>query len=230
MDGSGRDSKGSSLSRAKLGDMLDPLSYFAQSIASAATGRDSGEVGSHTKKRNDSSSGSFKGSADLGLGRSPGREDAFPAGMDSEPASTTTRGSAARASSSAASASALADPEDIRMLSGEQKVIMLQDAQVQTTAGKYVVGRLFMTTYRMVFLPPPTTLQAHAEPNPSIYTLLSIPLACIDRVEREKKSKDQRGLTNIIIWGKDSRVIRFTIQVRRMAVCVGVCCMRAHAP
>ena len=70
-----------------------------------------------------------------------------------------------------------------------------------------------MTNYRMVFVPSATHLATIAAYNPSVYSWLNVPLACIDRVEKERKPRESRstGIT-ILITCKDCRVHRLTVQ------------------
>ena len=104
--------------------------------------------------------------------------------------------------------------DDIPLLSGEQKLMNLKDAYIQLSPGRLVPGTLFMTNFRVAFVPPPSHLLALAKSNPSIYSWLNLPLASIDRVEKEKRPKDQStrsssGIT-IVITCKDVRQHRIT--------------------
>jgi hypothetical protein len=58
-------------------------------------------------------------------------------------------------------------------------------------------------------------LSALAESNPSIHSWLNVPLACIDRIEKEKKAKESRnsGVTFQIVC-KDVRSHRITVQTK----------------
>lgn len=108
---------------------------------------------------------------------------------------------------------ASADEIEIPLLTGEQKLMSLQDAYAQLVPGRLIPGVLFMTNYRMAFIPSPTHLSALAANNPSVYSWLHVPLACIDKVEKEKKTKETRssGIT-MVITCKDARMHRITVQ------------------
>lgn len=101
--------------------------------------------------------------------------------------------------------------EDIPLFTGEQKLMNLKDAYIQLSPGRLIPGTLFMTNYRMAFVPPPSHLAMLAKDNPSIYSWLNVPLASIDRVDKERKPKDARstGIT-IVITCKDVRQHRIT--------------------
>jgi hypothetical protein len=101
------------------------------------------------------------------------------------------------------------------LLSGEKITMRLGDLLIQTTAGKVVPGTLLMTTYRILFIPSPAQLASMAASNPSIHSLLSVPLGCISRFEREKKLKDSRIVGHtIIIHCKDVRQHKVYIQTK----------------
>lgn len=103
--------------------------------------------------------------------------------------------------------------DDFPFLTGELKVMSLNDAYAQIGPGRLVPGVLFMTNYRVAFLPSPAHLTTLASTNPSIYSWLNVPLACISTMEKEKKPKESRstGIT-ILIACKDARQHRITIQ------------------
>lgn len=108
--------------------------------------------------------------------------------------------------------------DDIPFLTGEHKLISLTEAFIQVTPGKLLSGTLYMTNYRMYFDPPSDILATLAVTNPSIHSWLNVPLACIDRVEKEKKSKDQRSIgVTIVVYCKDVRQLRIILQTKKMS-------------
>ena len=97
----------------------------------------------------------------------------------------------------------------VKMLSGEATLIKLPDVLVQMYPAKLIAGTLFMTTYRLAFLPSPAHLASIGTSNPSVYSLFNVPLSCIDKIEREKKqSKPQ----SILISCKDMRQLRIFLK------------------
>src|SRR3546814_8467391 len=85
--------------------MLDPLTFFAQTFAGAATGRDSSDSAASAKKRTDSTplrgsrSDNLTAIGENSLLRSPvGKEEAPPAGLDLDGSASTVRTSTARRS------------------------------------------------------------------------------------------------------------------------------------
>ncbi len=68
----------------------------------------------------------------------------------------------------------------------------LQDSYAQLLPSRLISGTLFMTNYRVCFIPSPSQMANLAQTNPSVYTWLNVPLACIDKVEKERRSKDVR--------------------------------------
>ena len=90
----------------------------------------------------------------------------------------------------------------VNMLTGETTIIKLPDVLIQLYQTKLVPGTLFMTTYRLSFLPSPAHLASIGASNPSVYAMFNVPLCSIDKIEREKKqSKPQ----SILITCKDMR-------------------------
>ena len=75
----------------------------------------------------------------------------------------------------------------IRLLTGEQRVMSIIDAFLQTSQGKFTPGTLYMTNYRVSFVPSIADLAVIADSNPSVNSWLHIPLACIDRIEKERR-------------------------------------------
>lgn len=111
-----------------------------------------------------------------------------------------------------------ADEVTIKFLTGEQKIMSLVDASIQTAPGQFLTGTLFMTNFRIVFIPKNKELKDIGSINPSIHTWLQIPLASIDRIEREKKSKENVSVgVNIVITCKDFRIHRITAKSKNTA-------------
>ena len=101
----------------------------------------------------------------------------------------------------------------LRYLTGEQKIMSILDSFVTTATGEVVSGTLFMTNYRLVFIPSPADLTSITINNPSLHSWLQIPIAAIDKIDREKRSKDLYvSAVTITIHCKDFRQIRFTIR------------------
>lgn len=95
----------------------------------------------------------------------------------------------------------------IALLNGERLLMKIPDLLIQLPAGKLIPGVLHMTTYRMSFVPSPTHLASLGASNPSVYSLLNVPLSCIDKIEKEKRQKDSRIISThtIIVSCKDVR-------------------------
>jgi myotubularin-related protein 1/2 len=102
--------------------------------------------------------------------------------------------------------------DHLPLLTGEKPTMVHLDAYVQYGPGKMIPGALHMTNYRIRFVPNSGNLHAMASTNPSVYSWLNIPLACIDRIDKERKPKDskQTGVT-VLFTCKDVRQHRITI-------------------
>jgi myotubularin-related protein 1/2 len=99
------------------------------------------------------------------------------------------------------------------LLTGEIKLMGLKDAFVQLSAGRYMPGTLYMTNYRTLFMPAPAHKATIAAQNPALVAWLNIPLACIEKIEKEKSyGRDGMAGLSIVIRCKDMRVQRVTIQ------------------
>eukprot|EP00602_Paraphysomonas_sp_CaronLab_P004242 CAMPEP_0185028042 /NCGR_PEP_ID=MMETSP1103-20130426/13482_1 /TAXON_ID=36769 /ORGANISM="Paraphysomonas bandaiensis, Strain Caron Lab Isolate" /LENGTH=831 /DNA_ID=CAMNT_0027562281 /DNA_START=33 /DNA_END=2528 /DNA_ORIENTATION=+ len=99
------------------------------------------------------------------------------------------------------------------LLSGERTLMKLPDLLIQLTPGRLIPGTLFMTTYRMSFLPSRAHLASLAASNPSVYSMLNVPLSCIDKIEREKRDSKNLGRT-IVVTCKDVRVHKIFLQAK----------------
>jgi hypothetical protein len=97
------------------------------------------------------------------------------------------------------------------LLSGESLVMDLKDVYINV-GQKLVAGVLRMTTYRLKFITSPSHLTLLISINPSAVSWMNIPLACIDKIEKEKRAKESvsRG-TSFVVTCKDVRQIRFTV-------------------
>ena len=107
------------------------------------------------------------------------------------------------------------DEDILDFLTGEQKIMSIPDAYLFAPTGSYVQGILFMTNYRLAFIPPPADLHGLVKVvGLSIHSWLQIPLAAIDRLEREKRSSKEpsNGTVSITITSKDCRQHRITIK------------------
>lgn len=99
------------------------------------------------------------------------------------------------------------------MLSGEQLLISLPNATLLMPGGKQRIGvTLYMTNYRIVCMPATTTLNSLLQLNPSILSWMSVPLACIDKIDKSKHNKDTKHMGfNIILMCKDCRHLNITL-------------------
>lgn len=99
------------------------------------------------------------------------------------------------------------------LLSGERTLMKLPDLLIQYSPGRLIPGTLFMTTYRMAFLPSRAHLASLGALNPCIYSFLNVPLSCIEKIEREKKDPKNLGRT-IIVTCKDVRQLKIFLQAK----------------
>jgi hypothetical protein len=99
------------------------------------------------------------------------------------------------------------------LLTNERTLMKLPDLLIQLSPGRLVPGTLFMTTYRMAFLPSRAHLASLAASNPTVYSMLNVPLSCIDKIEREKKDAKTVGRT-IIVSCKDARQHKIFLQAK----------------
>lgn len=102
---------------------------------------------------------------------------------------------------------------ELVLLTGEQKLISLSDAFIQVGPGKRMSGTLYMTTFRLHFAPSSFHRKSLASTNPCLYSYLNIPLACIERIDKDKQPKDAKHTGfSIVIHCKDFRLLRITLQ------------------
>lgn len=107
------------------------------------------------------------------------------------------------------------DAEDsLHYLTGEQRTLSILDSLMLIPTGENLQGILFMTNYRLIFIPTMADLRLISQRIPSIHSYLQIPLACIDRIDRDRKPKEylSNAQINIIIMCKDFRQYRITIR------------------
>ena len=120
--------------------------------------------------------------------------------------------------------------DEVPLLSGEQKLMSLKDAYIQVSSGRLLPGTLCMTNYRIAFVPSPSYLAILATTNPSVHAWLNVPLASIDRVEKEKRMKDARGAgVALVITCKDVRQHRITTNVGEYEIDRAFSTMSAYA-
>jgi hypothetical protein len=98
----------------------------------------------------------------------------------------------------------------IPLLSGEVRVMCLMDASLHIISMGVVTGAIYMTNYRIVFIP---SKKEHRIINPSLLSWLNIPLGVIEKLEKEKRNKDNISLgIQILVTCKDCRQIRINIK------------------
>ena len=97
----------------------------------------------------------------------------------------------------------------VKVLTGETTIIKLPDVLLQLYTNKIVSGMLFMTTYRLSFLPSSSQLASLGSSNPSVYSMFNVPLSSIDKIERDKKN-----IQSILISCKDMRQHRIFLKGR----------------
>ncbi len=103
----------------------------------------------------------------------------------------------------------------VPLLSGEHKIISIKHAFIQISQGNVLPGVIYMTNYRYVFILEKHDMAHLSTVNPSLHSYLQIPLASIDRIEKQKRPKegyDSSGI-GIIIASKDIRQHRLAIMV-----------------
>lgn len=105
------------------------------------------------------------------------------------------------------------DESGLNLLSGEHVLISLQDATIMLGGNRRVGGIMYMTSYRILFVLPPSVMRAQLAINPALLSWLSVPLGCIDKIEKDRHHKDSThtGFSMTLIC-KDSRIVRITLQ------------------
>lgn len=102
--------------------------------------------------------------------------------------------------------------DGLPLLQGEVSIISLLEATVQLLSYGDLACLLFMTNYRLIFLPADSQAETLYMSIPSLPSWLQIPLACIDKFEREKRAQST-GLA-FLVTCKDCRSLRFALQGR----------------
>ena len=197
--------QGFSVSSGASGE-LDPLSLFAiQQSATPATTE---------KKDNSTRLADFDmdlRSTNLPKPPSPTIHPVAVAGVDH----TTTTAADEKA------AKLLEEAEDLEKFpyfSGEQILLSLRDSYILHPSGKMIPGMISMTSFRMIFIP---SRKARAEMQLQLAPYwFQIPLACIDKLDREKKgSKDiKTNNLTIVLTCKDARVYRIAMMCKPSTV------------
>jgi hypothetical protein len=105
------------------------------------------------------------------------------------------------------------DETDLNLLSGEHVLICLQDATILLNPNRRVAGTMYMTSYRIMFVLPPSVLRSQLDQNPALVSWLSVPLGCIDKIEKDRHHKDatHTGFSLTLVC-KDCRIVRLTLQ------------------
>ena len=114
---------------------------------------------------------------------------------------------------------------DMKYLSGEMLISSVDDVKVQIAAGRSLSGILVLTNYRLKLLVSEKLLNSIN--SPSLFSFLNVPLGCIDRIEKEKKTKEQKSYEQklfnshcsnsinshitILVTCKDMRILRITL-------------------
>lgn len=111
------------------------------------------------------------------------------------------------------------DSDGFPYMTGETKVMSMSHASVHVIPVGAVHGILHMTNYRIVFLPSEADVKHLRRCSPSLISWLNVPLACIDRIEREKRPKEtpNAGIT-MMIYCKDCRQLRINIKPQASSV------------
>lgn len=108
------------------------------------------------------------------------------------------------------------DVEKFPYLTGEQILLNLRDAFIMHPSGS-VPGMITMTTYRIIFIPSRKARQTMQLRTPNHW--FQIPLACIDKLDKEKKGKDIRSNNlTIVLTCKDARVYRIAMMCKPSTV------------
>lgn len=105
------------------------------------------------------------------------------------------------------------DIDNFPFLSGEMKVMSMINSAVHVIPIGGISGVLYMTNYRIAFLPSEEDMKLLKRTSVSLQSWLHVPLATIDKLEREKRPKDtpNAGITILIVC-KDCRQLRINIK------------------
>lgn len=193
---------------AALEDALDPLSMFAvqkQSEVSAEVAVNQAKPAEKAEEK--------KAAVRMML-ETPALRKVSPK-LSPQPAAVTKSASAQPSPVPVQAAFVVDNPT---LLLGEYTIISLLKASVQLLSFGDVSCALFMTNYRLIFQPFDQRAQTLFSSIPALVSWLQVPLPCIDKLEREKRSKD--GLTAglaLTVHCKDCRQLRVTIKPKQSA-------------
>lgn len=102
--------------------------------------------------------------------------------------------------------------ESFPLYSGEYTIISLIEATVQVLSNIDMNCALFMTNYRLVFLPFDQRAEQLYATVAALPGWLQVPLSCIDKLEREKRPRDF-GLS-MCVHCKDCRQLRVVLKAK----------------
>lgn len=104
------------------------------------------------------------------------------------------------------------------LLNGEKKLLNLRDAYL-LMENRQLPGILYMTSYRIIFIPDDKEMEAMVSINACIHSWLDIPLCCIDKIEKERKMKDIRyNSFSLTLHCKDVRTYNISIMCKPSTV------------
>ncbi len=99
------------------------------------------------------------------------------------------------------------------LYTGEQTLMSLKEAFLQVSVDRFMPGILYMTNYRAMFVPSASHMTAISTQNPAMHSWLSVPLACIDRMEKQKGAAGPMNSdVTILIRCKDMREHRIAVK------------------
>lgn len=102
--------------------------------------------------------------------------------------------------------------DNFQFMSGESKVMNMNNSSIQLIPSmRHINGVLYMTNYRIVFIPSVQDAKVVASASPSLQSWLQVPLGCIDKVERSKESQPLNGIC-IVITCKDCRQLKIMVR------------------
>lgn len=99
----------------------------------------------------------------------------------------------------------------IQLMTGEKVIRTVLNCTVHSFGDLSSV--FYLTNYRVFFSPRTNDIKKHLNMNPSLFSWLQVPLATIDKIEREKRSKETliSGIS-VLISTKDCRQVRFNLK------------------
>ena len=96
------------------------------------------------------------------------------------------------------------------LLSGEKKLLSLRDAFIHHLDSRQIPGILYMTSFRIIFVPDARELEILSSTNSCIYSWLDIPLSCIEKIDKERKTNIRCNSFTVTLTCKDVRMYRIT--------------------